>query len=140
MRRTASDDPATEDQLSLDLASTANAPGLARGAAAGAVQRWRFPCLADVVVLVVSELVTNAVRYGLPPVRLVLSRRARGLRVEVHDQASGAPLMTGAAGEADESGRGMAIVQAVASDAGVEQTAEGGKAVYAVFDLPGDRR
>lgn len=134
-RYTASIGPAAEDQLFLDLASTLNAPGLARGAAAGAVRRWQLPCLADAVVLVVSELVTNAVRYGLPPVRLVLSRRARGVRVEVHDAAHDAPAV-GAAREVDESGRGMNIVDALASGTGVEQTAGGGKAVYAEFDLP----
>lgn len=137
---TAADGTASDDRVCLELAPTLSLPGLARRAAAGAVHRWRLPCLADAVVLAVSELVTNAVRYGLPPVRLVLSRQAHGLRVEVHDHADGAPPTTGAAGEVDESGRGMGIVRAVASAAGVEQTADGGKAVYAVFDLPDNGR
>lgn len=124
----------------LELAATLSSPGLARRAAAGAVRRWRFPSLAAAVVLAVSELVTNAVRYGLPPVQLVLSRRARGLRVEVHDQAHDTPPISAAAREGDESGRGMGIVRALASDAGVQQTAGGGRAVYAVFDLPDDGR
>lgn len=126
--------------MCLELAGTLSSLRLARRATAVVVRRWRLPGLVDAVVLVVSELVTNAVRYGLPPVRLVLSRCERGLRVEVHDQAPDAPTVVGAAREVDESGRGMGIVRALATDAGVERTPGGGKAVYAVFDRPGDAR
>lgn len=137
---TAPDRTASGDRVCLELAGTLSSLRLARRATAVVVRRWRLPGLVDAVVLVVSELVTNAVRHGLPPVRLVLSRRERGLRVEVHDQAPDAPPFVGAARELDESGRGMGIVRALATDTGVEQTPGGGKAVYAVFDRPGDTR
>lgn len=128
---------AAADRVSVEFAAEQGAPGLARRAAAAAVHRWRLPGLTDAVVLAVSELVTNAVRYGLPPVRLVLSRRSHGLLVEVHDEAHDAPpRLTGRIRDGAESGRELGIVRAVASDSGVEQIPGDGKIVYAVFDLP----
>jgi anti-sigma regulatory factor (Ser/Thr protein kinase) len=67
----------------------------------------------DALVLITSELVTNAVRYGLPPIVLRLSCRASELRLSVSDtgpdlpreQATrGSPGDTGAGGPPPEGG------------------------------------
>ncbi|MET9879491.1 ATP-binding protein [Actinacidiphila glaucinigra] len=75
---------------------------------------------ADEAVLVVSELVTNAVTHGTSPaeLRLVLGREHRGLRVEVTD-AGPVPSGDREDAPADEHGRGLPIVAALASDHGV---------------------
>ena len=48
--------------------------------------------LIDDVVLVTSELVTNAVLHGSPPVGLLARAGSRWLRVEVHDHSSAMPV------------------------------------------------
>ena len=82
--------------------------------------------------LVVSELVTNAALYGEPPVVVrVLVNRA--VRLEVLDSSSAGPIVV-PRGTATMTGRGLAMVSAVASRWGVEQLDMGGKMVWAVLD------
>lgn len=84
----------------------------ARTAAQGVLDGWQVPApTADDVVLVVSELVTNALNHALPEVCLHLVRLPCGiLRVEVAD---GGPC--GARRERDpgDGGRGLALVEAL---------------------------
>ena len=122
------------DVVSVELRADQQAPGQARRATREVLRRWQLPTLADRVVLVVSELVTNSVRYGRPPLRLVLSRRQRWVRVDVHDAVPSEPTMSGRPAPADaESGRGLLIVNAVADSVGVEQVPGDGKHVFASF-------
>jgi anti-sigma regulatory factor (Ser/Thr protein kinase) len=92
----------------------------ARRATARAAELWRLDReLTETALLLVSELVTNAIRHGSPPVRLSLHLdRAGGrgsLRVEVTD-SSPAPPAVGASAEPDQtSGRGLFIVQQLAA-------------------------
>lgn len=78
----------------------------------------------DVAVLLVSELVANAVAHGAPPAAVSVSvwEQQHGVsrvRVEVHD---GAPApVTGPvrpAGDVGEHGRGLQIVRALAAASG----------------------
>jgi anti-sigma regulatory factor (Ser/Thr protein kinase) len=78
---------------------------------------WGLDGLADCAELVLSELMTNAVRHaGSPRGRLVETRyeRVAGscVRIEVHDANDGVPQMR-RAGEDDEGGRGLALVDAL---------------------------
>ncbi|MEE4492257.1 ATP-binding protein [Streptomyces sp. BE230] len=71
----------------------------------------------DDVVLVVSELVTNGIRYGAEPgdfVLLVLDADDRRTRVEVHDAARRRPRRRTESVER-ERGRGLLIVDALAT-------------------------
>jgi anti-sigma regulatory factor (Ser/Thr protein kinase) len=88
-------------------------------------------------VLVVSELVTNAIRYGSPPVYVVLRRGSQDLRVDVHDSYPEGPAEGSAeAGDSvSESGRGLAICRAVADEVGRESVPGDGKLVYACFQV-----
>ncbi|WP_326579464.1 ATP-binding protein [Actinacidiphila glaucinigra] len=92
---------------------------------------------ADEAVLVVSELVTNAVTHGTSPaeLRLVLGRGHHALRVEVTD-AGPAPSGDREGVPPDEHGRGLPIVAALASDHGVS-VRPGRTTCWA--DLPLDR-
>ncbi len=80
---------------------------------------------ADTTLLVVSELVTNAIVHALPPatLRLCWTRLDghRTLRVEVSDGGPAAPAPSPADADAfpEEHGRGIGIVTAVSARNGV---------------------
>ncbi|WNM32191.1 ATP-binding protein [Streptomyces sp. Li-HN-5-11] len=85
---------------------------------------WNLPTgAADDVLLVVSELVTNALVHARPPATLRLWRvPAQGggaVRVEVTDQGPAAPPGPAAAPDPDEHGRGLGIVTALSARCGV---------------------
>jgi anti-sigma regulatory factor (Ser/Thr protein kinase) len=88
--------------------------------------------LIDDVVLVTSELVTNAVLHGSPPVGLLARASSRWLHVEVHDHSSAMPLPQDA-DDYDEHGRGLGIVAALAIRWGTRPTTAG-KVVWAEID------
>ncbi|HUR51543.1 MAG TPA: SpoIIE family protein phosphatase [Mycobacteriales bacterium] len=82
--------------------------------------------------LVVAELVTNALLHGKPPVRVRLTRRDDGVRVEVFDQGARPPMRIRNAGQA-MTGRGLELVAALSREWGADQE-DGGKVVWA--ELP----
>ena len=87
-----------------------------------------------------SELATNAVRAsrpaGAPFFRLILTYAQGELAILVRDLCPGIPR-TRDAGDRDEGGRGLSLVQAVSGRSGWYPAGDGapGKVVYAV--LPG---
>lgn len=82
------------------------------------------------VLLVVSELVGNAVRHGGVPLALDLALDGDVLVVGVSDTSPGLPQQRSAAGE-EEGGRGLTIVAALAQDWGVDPGDDVGKRVWA---------
>ncbi len=87
--------------------------------------------MAETAELCTSELATNAVLHARSPVLLVASRTPEGVRIEVQDEAPGV-VEAGSLETAGERGRGLALVDALASCWGVDQH-EGGKSVW--FEL-----
>ncbi|MGH9296800.1 MAG: ATP-binding protein [Acidimicrobiales bacterium] len=82
------------------------------------------------VVLVVSELVTNAVVHAKTELELRISAKPSGrIRVEVLDDDTREPRVV-AAGPLAERGRGLSIVESVAIDWGVTPC-QSGKLVWA---------
>lgn len=73
--------------------------------------------------LIVSELVTNAVRYGTPPLRLRLILD-RTLTCEVHDGSPVSPHLRHAR-TVDEGGRGLFIVSQLAAHWGTRYGTDG---------------
>ncbi|WUN28844.1 SpoIIE family protein phosphatase [Streptomyces sp. NBC_00316] len=83
--------------------------------------------------LIVSELVTNAIRYGAPPMQLRLIKD-RTLTCEVHDDSPVSPQLRHAR-TVDEGGRGLFIVAQLAQRWGTRYTTEG-KTVWSEQTLP----
>jgi serine phosphatase RsbU (regulator of sigma subunit)/PAS domain-containing protein/anti-sigma regulatory factor (Ser/Thr protein kinase) len=90
---------------------------------------WGLEDAAFITELVVSELVTNAIRHASPPVRLRLIRDERTLICEVSDASSTAPHLRRAR-VFDEGGRGLLLVAQLTQRWGTRQTAVG-KTIWA---------
>jgi anti-sigma regulatory factor (Ser/Thr protein kinase) len=114
----------------------------ARAWAASHLAAWDLAPLADDVTLVVSELVTNAIRaeraHGSEGrVGLVMELRGAALTVSVFDgQPYGDELAAGDPGADAESGRGLWLVGALTRKWGILPTGAG-KAVWAALDAVG---
>lgn len=108
------------------------APGKARRFARRALARWDLDEeLGDSLELLVSEVVTNAVRYAERPVTLRLLR-TDVLRCEVGDDSPQLPRQRRAR-ETDEGGRGLFLVNRLARRWGATRLSSG-KVVW--FELP----
>lgn len=70
---------------------------------------WGLSGLADVAVLIVSELVTNSLRHAHGPIGVRLSRRGDSLFVEVSDPVPDAPRERSARND-EEHGRGIRLL------------------------------
>ncbi|MFE7270733.1 SpoIIE family protein phosphatase [Streptomyces sp. NPDC057623] len=101
----------------------------ARRLAAEQLTAWNLEEAGFVTELVVSELVTNALRYGRRPVRLRLIHEGRTLICEVFDSSSTAPHLRRAR-IFDEGGRGLLLVGQLAQRWGTRHEATG-KTVWA---------
>lgn len=125
----------TQRNLRMTLQSTHHAVGLARQVTRDTLATWRLACLEETAVLLVSELVTNAVRHarGGRAIALELQTEGSWLRIEVHDADPRWPRPRTLAGF-DESGFGFILVDAMARKWGVRDTATG-KAVWADLDI-----
>ncbi len=103
-----------------------------RQAATEQLTAWGLEEAAFVTELVVSELVTNAIRYGAPPIRLRLIRD-RSLICEVSDGSSTSPHLR-RAHAFDEGGRGLLLVAQLTQRWGSRQT-DRGKTIWAEQSL-----
>ncbi|MCD9195057.1 SpoIIE family protein phosphatase [Streptomyces albireticuli] len=109
-----------------------------RGSVTRRLADWGLTEAGFAVELLLSELVTNAIRYGTGPigVRLLYDRT---LTCEVSDRSSTAPHLRHAA-TTDEGGRGLFLVAQLSQAWGTRYTAEG-KVIWAecALEVPGGR-
>ncbi|WP_019874446.1 response regulator [Sporichthya polymorpha] len=91
---------------------------------------WEVTELYGDSVIVVSELVTNAITHAPSPGELRLSLLPDVLRVAVTDAGTGAPEPRHAS-STREGGRGLYLVNALTSAWGMEPLPDGGKVVWA---------
>ncbi len=142
----------------LGLPAQADSVCRARDFTRSTLQGWRLAEQFDAVALVVSELVTNALRHGVgaalqgtsrgragkpaasAAVELELMRYARRLICAVRDGSEAVPRMSTADGVADptaESGRGLHLVDCFSDGWGWRPLTGDrcGKVVWAVFKL-----
>ncbi|MFE2379546.1 SpoIIE family protein phosphatase [Streptomyces sp. NPDC059398] len=99
------------------------APRRARRLVRRALERWGLEEMSDSVELLVSEVVTNAVRYAERPVTLRLLR-TDVLRCEVGDDSPQLPRQRRAR-ETDEGGRGLFLVNRLARRWGATRLSTG---------------
>ncbi|MER5434503.1 SpoIIE family protein phosphatase [Streptomyces sp. NPDC002588] len=123
-------DDVAEWRFALDPAEVARA----RAAVREQLHEWGLAKLAYNAGLMVSELVTNAVRHSRR--RPVALRLVRGdtLLCEVDDDDHELPTLL-SAGPADEAGRGLRVVSTLAREWGTSRTAAG-KSVWFELTLP----
>ncbi|WP_374118080.1 SpoIIE family protein phosphatase [Streptomyces sp. RKAG337] len=107
--------------------------GRARRLARQALRRWDLEHLIEPTELLVSEIVTNAVRYAERPITLRLLR-TDVLRCEVGDDAPLLPQMRHAQPQ-DEGGRGLYLVSRMAQRWGATRLSAG-KVVWFELAIP----
>ncbi|MBL1117652.1 SpoIIE family protein phosphatase [Streptomyces sp. 110] len=121
-----------ENVAEWDVPSDPAAVAPVRAACARQLRAWGLEDAVCTAKLIISELITNALRYGTPPVRLRLLRD-RSLICEVSDNSSTAPHMRRAA-TTDEGGRGLFLVAQFAQRWGTRYTPRG-KVIWAETPL-----
>jgi anti-sigma regulatory factor (Ser/Thr protein kinase) len=99
----------------------------------GQLGRWDLSEVSFTAELVVSELVTNAIRYGAHPIRLRLIHDAATLICEVSDTNHTAPHLRRAK-TWDEGGRGLLLVAQLTERWGSRHTPDG-KTIWAEIGL-----
>jgi len=116
------------------LPAVSHSVRLSRYATRAVLTAWQLAHLDEAASLLVSELVTNAVRHarGIDVVTVNLHAGRTWLRIEVQDTDRHWPQPR-IPGRHDESGFGFMLVDALASNWGVRET-EAGKAVWAELD------
>jgi len=143
-------DPGTPDPLPYEGVWRFTAPALdasvpqARHAVRDLLYRQGVPVSDDLVqglLLIVSELVTNAVRHAAllsPMLAVEVAVGAEWVRVSVEDNHPYRPTALEAA-HSETGGRGLLLVREVTREAGgvcdVEHTTSGGKVIWAALPL-----
>ncbi|UUU31152.1 SpoIIE family protein phosphatase [Streptomyces sp. CA-210063] len=117
----------------LDLPSDPAVVADARKFISDLLAAWRLEDMAFTTELMVSELVTNAIRYGKAPIKLRMILQST-LTCEVSDASSTAPHLRRAQ-VFDEGGRGLLLVAALAHHWGTRHNREG-KVIWAEQLLP----
>ncbi|HEV7886813.1 MAG TPA: ATP-binding protein [Acidimicrobiales bacterium] len=110
------------------LSSHPTSAAAARRFVRDVLNRWRASDREEPVLLCTDELVTNAIVHVASDIEVVVVWLAGVIRVEVHDTSTRPPLRRVASYDA-ESGRGLQLVEALASRWGVD-AGDGGKAVW----------
>jgi anti-sigma regulatory factor (Ser/Thr protein kinase) len=119
--------------LSVDLPPE---PSSATRARALARERLEESCSSDTldtVALLVTELVTNAILHARTPLLLTLEPRPGSVRICVEDESDEQPALRHYESDA-VTGRGLAMVEQLASSWGVDATPSG-KAVWCEVPL-----
>jgi anti-sigma regulatory factor (Ser/Thr protein kinase) len=117
-----------------DLPAEPAMVGAARSEAGAQLARWGLEEITFTTELLVSELVTNAIRHAQPPIQLRMILDG-SLTCEVSDGSNTAPHLR-RAGRYDEGGRGLMLVSQLAERWGTRHT-KTGKTIWAQLPLPG---
>ena len=127
----------------LALSGTSGTVGRAREFAREALQDWKWlpgeteeqTAVAEDVLLLVSELVTNACLHAGGPTGLTLRGTARSVRVEVSDAGDGTPVPRVPHVPGRPGGHGLHIVERLASAWGTARQ-DDGKTVWLEVPAP----
>jgi anti-sigma regulatory factor (Ser/Thr protein kinase) len=119
----------------LKLESDPSVVALAREFVRDRLEHWQATDQIEYAVLVATELVTNAVLHARTQIHLTVSVDESRVRVEVYDENTRLPTVAAIDPDAT-SGRGLALVAAVARSWGIEHHPHG-KVVWAEIGEPG---
>lgn len=118
-----------EREISTSLPKDPSSPSAARRLVTRACEDWGCTSVLDAALLVVTELVTNALVHAGTACDLRVRLRAGVLRLEVDDEGRGTPDLQRSS-TSDEHGRGLFLVSAMALSWGIGPT-DDGKTVWA---------
>ncbi len=123
-----------EQMIVVRLNSDALAPRLARAAIQEALSKQPAD-VRGVAVLLADEIITNAVVHCGGRIEMSLEESPERIRIEISDTSTVPPLVRSPTA-GGERGRGMLIVDSLASSWGVINKI-GGKSVWFQLDIPG---
>jgi anti-sigma regulatory factor (Ser/Thr protein kinase) len=111
------------------------------------LRAWGLQLLADDAAVIVSELVSNAIRHGVNGrcepacdcIELILWRRPGQIICAVTDPGTGTPVMANPEPLAEQ-GRGLHVVEALSVTWGWTRLGDPGKAVWAALAIPDTER
>lgn len=135
------DTAATQPLATCTLSADPDSVKTGRDFARVTLNLWGMDALTDLAELVISELLTNAVRHGVPSacktvsqhcVRLRLLAQAPFVMCMVADPGRGIPVLRDSDPDA-ESGRGLTVVDACCVRWGWHLLDGGGKVVWALL-------
>jgi anti-sigma regulatory factor (Ser/Thr protein kinase) len=122
------------------LAAEASSVPATRQFLVGVLRSWRMPEMVEGdVELLTSELATNAVRYADSAFTVIVRYDGEVVRVEVGDGSRSLPRLRSPELD-DATGRGLVLVEALASAWGVIPTVEGKRVWFEVAATAGERR
>jgi CheY-like chemotaxis protein/anti-sigma regulatory factor (Ser/Thr protein kinase) len=117
-------------QTALQLDGSLTSAREARAFTAATLDDWGVADIVDDVLLVVTELVNNAVTHALSACELRISVSPLSLRIEVSDEGAGTPDPLPPSSTRNH-GRGLHLVDALTAAWGFESREGGGKMVWA---------
>lgn len=126
---------ATTERAELLLPASTTSPAAAREFARRTGCTEHALAVLDDALLLISELVTNSVLHGGPPILLAIDCEGSALRVRVRDGSATTPQRRAESGSA-EGGRGLALVELLSDAWGVDPVEDehgSGKAVWFVL-------
>ncbi|MGP3977156.1 SpoIIE family protein phosphatase [Streptomyces sp. 8N114] len=127
-------DPAQIAEWQVEPNPAAVAP--VRAECAARLREWGMEEIGHTTELILSELITNAIRYGRPPIQVRLLHDDDSLICEVADGSGTSPHLRRAS-TTDEGGRGLFLVAQFAQHWGTRYT-PGGKVIWTEQHLRGD--
>jgi anti-sigma regulatory factor (Ser/Thr protein kinase) len=133
--------PAWPLQTRLPLAALPTAPGVARGHVRTVAREWNLADLASTAELLVSELVTNAVRasaklrtVGSPVIHLWVTSDGVSMVIHVWDASGEMPVRRTPEEQDEDGGWGLLLVETLGKDWGCYRKAEG-KVVWVMITV-----
>src|ERR1700694_2994159 len=110
-----------DEHRSMTFACAETAPAEARRWGESVLDSWQVRDHSDDVLLLVSELVNNAVRHCHSDVEVAVTQLNSAIHVEVFDDGAGQLPVLKAVGSSDLHGRGLHMVDAVAGHWGYRE-------------------
>ena len=121
------------ESVETQLSSSSSASASARAFLRETLETWELDGFGQVTELLTTELVSNAVRHVGSTITLRAFRQPSRIRVEVDDASPVMPMRRDPE-PVDPRGRGILIVESLASDWGTDVRADG-KTVWFEIDV-----